>query len=198
MPGMRERTVKIGSAGKIFSLTGWKVGFVCAAPPLLRVARQGAPVPHLHHAAEPAGRGRLRARQGRRLLPSACARDLQRSRDRLTSGLRELGFPVLEVAGHLFPQRRPRRRSASTRTTSAFCRRLVHGPQGRRDPGLGVLRAGRRSPRWCASASPRRTRRSTPRWSGCRTRCADARGRQTMTNVKPLQALPWLLQSPRR
>ncbi len=29
---MRERTVKIGSAGKIFSLTGWKVGFVMAAP----------------------------------------------------------------------------------------------------------------------------------------------------------------------
>jgi N-succinyldiaminopimelate aminotransferase len=29
---MRERTVKIGSAGKIFSLTGWKVGLVAAAP----------------------------------------------------------------------------------------------------------------------------------------------------------------------
>ncbi|PNB40398.1 aminotransferase, partial [Pseudomonas sp. FW305-130] len=29
-PGMRERTVKIGSAGKIFSLTGWKVGWLCA------------------------------------------------------------------------------------------------------------------------------------------------------------------------
>ncbi|MFL6802618.1 MAG: aminotransferase, partial [Xanthobacteraceae bacterium] len=37
LPGMRERCVKIGSAGKIFSLTGWKVGFVCAAPPILRV-----------------------------------------------------------------------------------------------------------------------------------------------------------------
>jgi aspartate/methionine/tyrosine aminotransferase len=37
MPGMRERCVKIGSAGKIFSLTGWKVGFVCAAPGVLRV-----------------------------------------------------------------------------------------------------------------------------------------------------------------
>jgi aspartate/methionine/tyrosine aminotransferase len=37
LPSMRERCVKIGSAGKIFSLTGWKVGFVCAAPPLLRV-----------------------------------------------------------------------------------------------------------------------------------------------------------------
>jgi N-succinyldiaminopimelate aminotransferase len=35
--GMRERCVKIGSAGKIFSLTGWKVGLVVAAPPLLGV-----------------------------------------------------------------------------------------------------------------------------------------------------------------
>ena len=33
-PGMRERTVKIGSAGKIFSVTGWKVGWMCAAPPI--------------------------------------------------------------------------------------------------------------------------------------------------------------------
>lgn len=31
-PGMRERTVKIGSAGKIFSVTGWKVGWMCASP----------------------------------------------------------------------------------------------------------------------------------------------------------------------
>jgi N-succinyldiaminopimelate aminotransferase len=34
MPGMAERTVKIGSAGKIFSLTGWKVGWAVAPPPL--------------------------------------------------------------------------------------------------------------------------------------------------------------------
>ncbi|MGN6422242.1 MAG: aminotransferase class I/II-fold pyridoxal phosphate-dependent enzyme, partial [Asticcacaulis sp.] len=31
---LRHRSIKIGSAGKIFSLTGWKVGFVCAAPDL--------------------------------------------------------------------------------------------------------------------------------------------------------------------
>jgi aspartate/methionine/tyrosine aminotransferase len=31
----RNRTIKIGSAGKMFAMTGWKVGFVCAAPPLL-------------------------------------------------------------------------------------------------------------------------------------------------------------------
>ncbi|MEA3014974.1 MAG: N-succinyldiaminopimelate aminotransferase [Sphingomonadales bacterium] len=30
LPGMAERTVKIGSAGKIFSLTGWKVGWIAA------------------------------------------------------------------------------------------------------------------------------------------------------------------------
>lgn len=32
MPGMERRTVKIGSAGKIFGLTGWKVGWFAAAP----------------------------------------------------------------------------------------------------------------------------------------------------------------------
>ena len=34
VPALRERTVKIGSAGKIFSLTGWKIGWAVAAPPL--------------------------------------------------------------------------------------------------------------------------------------------------------------------
>ena len=68
LPGMRDRTVKIGSAGKIFSLTGWKVGFVCAAPRILRVLAKGPSVPHLHDAAQSAGRGGLRPRQGRRLL----------------------------------------------------------------------------------------------------------------------------------
>ena len=29
-PGMRERAVKIGSAGKLFGLTGWKIGWMCA------------------------------------------------------------------------------------------------------------------------------------------------------------------------
>ncbi len=37
IPALRERSVKIGSAGKIFSLTGWKVGWACAAPPLAGV-----------------------------------------------------------------------------------------------------------------------------------------------------------------
>lgn len=35
--GMRDRTIKIGSAGKIFSLTGWKIGLVAAAAPIMKV-----------------------------------------------------------------------------------------------------------------------------------------------------------------
>ena len=40
--GMAERTVKVGSAGKIFSLTGWKVGWIVAPPPL------GEPIAKAH------------------------------------------------------------------------------------------------------------------------------------------------------
>ncbi len=37
LPGMAERCVRIGSAGKTFSMTGWKVGYVTAAPDLLAI-----------------------------------------------------------------------------------------------------------------------------------------------------------------
>jgi N-succinyldiaminopimelate aminotransferase len=42
LPGMAERTVKVGSAGKIFSLTGWKVGWIVAPPAL------GNPIANAH------------------------------------------------------------------------------------------------------------------------------------------------------
>ena len=54
-PGMRDRTMQISSAGKTFSFTGWKIGWVCAQPALLdtvRTAKQfltyvnGAPFQH--------------------------------------------------------------------------------------------------------------------------------------------------------
>ena len=34
IPALRDRAIKIGSAGKLFSLTGWKIGWAVAAPPL--------------------------------------------------------------------------------------------------------------------------------------------------------------------
>src|ERR1700739_2033248 len=96
IPGMRERTIKVGSAGKIFSLTGWKVGFVCAAPPLLRVAAKvhqfiTFTTPPNLQAAVAYGLGKADDYfEGMRA-------DLQRSRDRFTKWVRSLGFPVIEA-----------------------------------------------------------------------------------------------------
>ncbi len=39
LPGMRERTVRISSTAKSFSMTGWKIGFAVAAPDLSRAIR---------------------------------------------------------------------------------------------------------------------------------------------------------------
>ncbi len=38
LPGMRERCIRISSAGKTFSMTGWKVGYSVGAPDLVKAA----------------------------------------------------------------------------------------------------------------------------------------------------------------
>lgn len=124
IPGMRERTVKIGSAGKMFGLTGWKVGFVCAAPHILRVLTKAhqfitfTTPPNLQVAVA-YGLGKpddyfyqMRA-------------ELARSRDRLSRGLSGLGFPVLDSQGTYFlnVDLAP---LGLNETDEAFCKRLVH------------------------------------------------------------------------
>jgi N-succinyldiaminopimelate aminotransferase len=92
--GMRDRTVKIGSAGKIFSLTGWKVGFVCASPPILKTLGRAhqfitfTTPPNLQSAV---AYGLMKDDD---YFISMRAR-FQRSRDRFAAGLAELGFSVL-------------------------------------------------------------------------------------------------------
>lgn len=100
-PGMRERTVKIGSAGKMFALTGWKVGFLCAAPPLTAVLAKThqfltfTTAPNLQAAV---AWGLDNSADWFAAMPG----DLQRSRDRLTMGLRQAGFQVLDSQGTYF------------------------------------------------------------------------------------------------
>jgi aspartate/methionine/tyrosine aminotransferase len=101
LPGMRERTVKIGSAGKMFAMTGWKVGFLCAAPELTR-ALAGAhqfltftTAPNLQAAV---AFGLQNCADWFASMPQ----DLQRSRDRLAGGLEAAGFRVLPAAGTYF------------------------------------------------------------------------------------------------
>jgi len=101
LPGMRERTVKIGSAGKIFSLTGWKVGFVCAAAPLLKVLAKAHQ--YITFTTPP----NLQAAVAHGLMKDdsyfeGMRADFQRSRDRLADGLKTLGFEVLPAAGTYF------------------------------------------------------------------------------------------------
>ena len=101
LPGMRERCVKIGSAGKIFSLTGWKVGFVCAAPPIMRVLAKAhqfitfTTPPNLQ-AAVAYGLGKADD------YFESMRSDFQRSRDRFVDGLKALDFPVLDAQGTYF------------------------------------------------------------------------------------------------
>ena len=99
-PGMRERCVKIGSAGKLFGLTGWKVGFVCA-PALTSVIAKAhqfltfTTPPNLQTAV---AWGLDNSDDWFRDMPA----DLQRSRDRLASALRAGGFAVLDSQGTYF------------------------------------------------------------------------------------------------
>ena len=65
LPGLFDRCMRVGSAGKTFALTGWKVGYVTRAARARRHRREGAPEPDLHHGAEPAARRRGGAGQGR-------------------------------------------------------------------------------------------------------------------------------------
>jgi N-succinyldiaminopimelate aminotransferase len=100
-PGMRERTVTISSGGKTFSFTGWKVGWACAPPSLLRAVRtakqfltyvNGAPF-------QPAIAAGLRLGDD---YFERLADDLRAKRNRLCAGLIEAGFDVSRPAGTYF------------------------------------------------------------------------------------------------
>lgn len=101
LPGMAERTLTVSSAGKIFSFTGWKVGWACGPAELVaavRTAKQfltfvsGAPFQH----AVAVG-----LRLGDDFFDGYTA-EMQAKRDRLCSGLAETGLNVLVPQGTYF------------------------------------------------------------------------------------------------
>ncbi|MEP7021828.1 MAG: pyridoxal phosphate-dependent aminotransferase [Pseudonocardiales bacterium] len=94
LPGMRERTVTISSAGKTFSVTGWKIGWACAPPHLITAVRtvkqfltfvNGAPF-------QPAVAQALSADTA---YYGSIASKLQQQRDLLCDGLGSLGYDVM-------------------------------------------------------------------------------------------------------
>jgi N-succinyldiaminopimelate aminotransferase len=101
LPGMAGRTVTISSAGKTFSVTGWKIGWLHAPAPLATAVRavkqfltyvNGAPF-------QPAVAAALNLDDG---FYAALATDLQSKRDLLSTGLREAGFDVFTPRGTYF------------------------------------------------------------------------------------------------
>jgi aspartate/methionine/tyrosine aminotransferase len=101
LPGMAERTIKIGSAGKIFSLTGWKVGWMVAAPELAGVAARAhqfltfSTAPNLQAAVA------FGLNEGDSWL-DPMRRHFIRAHDRMAGGLAAAGYAVLESASTYF------------------------------------------------------------------------------------------------
>ena len=101
LAGMEERVIKVGSAGKIFSLTGWKVGWMVAAPGLANVAARAhqfitfATAPNLQAAVA------YGLNEGDSWIEPMKQR-FARARDRMTVGLRQMGYQVLDAASTYF------------------------------------------------------------------------------------------------
>lgn len=101
LPGMRDRVVRIQSAGKIFSLTGWKVGMMTASPMLM------TPIAKAHQFLTFTTPPNLQAAVAYGLAKddnyfTALNANMQAARDRLAEGLAEVGFDVIPCEGTYF------------------------------------------------------------------------------------------------
>jgi N-succinyldiaminopimelate aminotransferase len=101
LPGMRDRTVTISSGGKTFSFTGWKVGWVCAPPPLVDAVRTVKQFLTYVNAA-PFQQGIAVGLGLDDAYFESFAADLRSKRDVLVTGLRDVGFDVFTPAGTYF------------------------------------------------------------------------------------------------
>jgi len=101
LSGMAGRTLKCGSAGKIFSLTGWKIGWLVASPELATLAARAhqfltfASAPNLQAAVA------FGLSEGDAWLQPMRER-FARARDRMTAGLEAAGYAVLPSASTYF------------------------------------------------------------------------------------------------
>ncbi|WP_435880216.1 pyridoxal phosphate-dependent aminotransferase [Streptomyces zaomyceticus] len=101
LPGMRERTVTIGSAGKTFSFTGWKVGWITASPGLTAAVRSAKQF--LTYVSS--GPFQYAIAEALRLPASyfdGLRAELEAKRDLLSEGLAQAGFAVYRPAGTYF------------------------------------------------------------------------------------------------
>ena len=124
-PGMATRTLKIGSAGKMFGMTGWKIGFVCGDPALVD------PVAKAHQFLTFATPPNLQSAVAAGLAWAETAfaemrAGLQKSRDRLAAGLSAQGFVLTPSEGTYFLGV-DLAASGIALSDETFCRQVVAG-----------------------------------------------------------------------
>lgn len=101
LPGMRGRCLRIGSAGKTFSLTGWKVGYVSGPPDLIGAAAKAhqfltfTTPPNLQRAV---AQGLDKDTD----YFTGLGAEMEGKRDRLAEGLKRVGFDVMDAQGTYF------------------------------------------------------------------------------------------------
>jgi aspartate/methionine/tyrosine aminotransferase len=130
LPGMRERCVRIGSAGKIFSLTGWKVGWVTGPRELVSVVTKAHQF--ITFTTPPALQlGVAHGLTHEMDFPIKLTARLQKNRDLLAARLTKLGFEVQPCEGTYFLT------AGISKITNekdlAFCERLV------REAGVALI-----------------------------------------------------------
>ncbi len=103
LDGMRERTVSVSSAGKTFSVTGWKTGWVTAPAPLIR-AVQTVKQFLTYAVSAPYQRAAAYALGNEVPWVEELRKSLQAKRDRLVTGLEAAGFAAYRPQGTYFVQ----------------------------------------------------------------------------------------------
>jgi N-succinyldiaminopimelate aminotransferase len=101
LPGMFERTITIGSGGKSFSLTGWKVGWASGPRPLIAAVKSVRQ--HLSYVS--GGPFQLAIAKGLGLTDQYFTEfqsDLSVKRDQLSAGLAQIGMRVIPTEGTYF------------------------------------------------------------------------------------------------
>ncbi len=122
LPGMRDRCVRVGSAGKMFSLTGWKIGWVCGPRQLVEVVTKA----HQFNTFTTSPALQLGIVEGFRNhmdFALANARSLQARRNQIGTALKAAGFDVLGSEGTYFITASIRK--IANETDFQFCQRIT-------------------------------------------------------------------------